>query len=328
MKKIWPPLVLFFLAPVIGELLSGYTPPSEFFTPLPFFSLAVLYGGGVLLIREITVRKGWGWYSTILLGVAFVIIKEGLIRKSFYDPSWQDIGILGYYGRWAGINWIWGIELTIYLAFVGVAVPILLAELAFPSVRWEAWLGSGTITLVIVGFVGSVVFGGIFLSEYRVGAGNYLLALVSIVVMVLAAWRLARLKWPRPAVVTASARNPLWFWLVGFTAMIAFVLIFWVLPEFIVLPLVIVILAALMLVGYFWLVRRISGNFSGWGDIHQLALASGPLVFLMILAPLFELNPNYTNDPVRMTTVSAVAFLLLMLLFWKTIKRIGVSEDG
>ena len=135
MKKIWPPLVLFLLAPVIGELLSGYTPPSEFFTPLPFFALAVLYGGGVLLIREITVRKGWGWYSTILLGVAFVIIKEGLIRKSFYDPSWQDIGILGYYGRWAGINWIWGIELTIYLAFVGVAVPIFLAGLAFPSVR-------------------------------------------------------------------------------------------------------------------------------------------------------------------------------------------------
>ena len=140
--------------------------------------------------------------------------------------------------------------------------------------------------------------------------------------MVLAAWRMARLKWPRPAGAAASVRNPLWFWLVGFTAMISFVLIFWVLPVFIV------ILAVLMLVGYFWLVRRMSGNFSGWGDIHQLALASGPLVFLMILAPLFELNPNYTNDPVRMTTFSAIAFLLLMLLFWKTIRRLGVKENG
>jgi hypothetical protein len=328
MKKIWPPLVLFLLAPVIGELLSGYTPPSEFFSPLPFFALAVLYGGGVLLIREITVRKGWGWYSTVLLGIAFVIIKEGFIKKSLYDPLWQDIGILGYYGRWAGINWIWSIEVVIYLAIVGVTVPILLTELTFPSVRRESWLGRGVITVVIICFIGSVIFGNIFLSEYSIGVIIYLLDIVAIVALVIAAWWLSRWQKTPSVVETTTFKNPLLFWLVGFTAMICFVAIFWVLPEFIVLPLVIVILAVLMLSGYFWLVRRLTGNFTDWADIHQLALASGPLTFLIILAPLLEINPNYVNDPVRMTTVSAIAFLLLMLLFWKTIKRMGVAENG
>jgi hypothetical protein len=328
MKKIWPPLVLFLLAPVIGELLSGYTPPSEFFSPLPFFALAVLYGGGVLLIREITVRNGWNWYSIVLLGVAFVIIKEGLMKKSLYNPMWQDIGILGYYGRWAGINWIWSIELTIYFAIVGVAVPIFLTELTFPSVRRESWLGTGAITVIVVYFIASVIFGSIFLSDYSVGAMIYLSAVASIIILVLAAWGISR-RYKTPSVVSrTSVKNPLLFWLIGFSAMICFAGIFWVLPEFIVLPLVIVILALLMLAGFLWLVSRLSGNFTQWGDIHRLALASGPLIFLIILGPVLETNPNFVHDPIRMTTVSAVAFLLLMLLFWKTIKRIGVSGDG
>jgi hypothetical protein len=63
MKKILPPLVLFFLSPAIGELLSGSSPPAEFFTPFGLTVMAVLYGGGALLAREAVTRWKRGWVS-------------------------------------------------------------------------------------------------------------------------------------------------------------------------------------------------------------------------------------------------------------------------
>jgi len=60
--KIPPALVLFFLAPAIGELLSGSSPPAEFFTPFWLLILPALYGSGAVIARELKVRwrKGTG----------------------------------------------------------------------------------------------------------------------------------------------------------------------------------------------------------------------------------------------------------------------------
>ncbi|UCH42534.1 MAG: hypothetical protein JSW16_06915, partial [Dehalococcoidales bacterium] len=131
MKRVWPPVVLFFLAPAVGELLSGSAPPSEFFSPFGLTVLTVLYGGGAILVRELTIRWRKGWMSLLILGAAYGIIEEGLLVKSFFDPGWQDIGILGSYGRWAGVNWVWSLELTIYHAVISICIPILLTELMF-----------------------------------------------------------------------------------------------------------------------------------------------------------------------------------------------------
>lgn len=30
------------------------------------------------------------------------ILEEGLMVKSFFDPSWLDLGVLGIYGGWGG----------------------------------------------------------------------------------------------------------------------------------------------------------------------------------------------------------------------------------
>ena len=99
-----PPVTLFFLAPVIAELLSGSAPPAEFFRPIGLAVLTILYGGGAILVREITIRWKKGWISLLVLGAAYGIIEEGLMVKSFFDPNWTDLGILGTYGRWLGVN--------------------------------------------------------------------------------------------------------------------------------------------------------------------------------------------------------------------------------
>ncbi|MGD9143903.1 MAG: hypothetical protein PVG61_08660 [Dehalococcoidia bacterium] len=328
MKKVWPPLVLFILAPVIGELLSGSTTPSEFFTPVGLLTLTVLYGGGALLVRELVIRWGKGWYSILLLGAAYGIIEEALMVKSFFDPLWQDIGILEYYGRWAGINWIWSIELTIYHAVISIAIPVFLTELIFPAVRRERWLGRGVTTAVTVCFTANILFGNLFLNEYSPGAVEYLLAVAAIIVLVLLAWGFPR-RW---TAVEASGKtgvlNPLLYWITGFAAMICFVVIFWILPDFVVLPLVIVVLAVLMLAGFFWLIKHMSGNFAAWDDIQQLALVSGVLIFFIIFTPIQEFGPNRTDDTTGMIIVGIIALVLLVLLFWKTLRRMKVTEDG
>jgi hypothetical protein len=99
-----PALVLFFLAPAIGELLSGSSPPLEFFNPISLLFLSSLYGGGAIVVRELKVFWKKDFRAIILLGAAYGILEEGLLVKSFFDPNWVDLGILGVYGRWLDVN--------------------------------------------------------------------------------------------------------------------------------------------------------------------------------------------------------------------------------
>jgi hypothetical protein len=113
-RRFVPVLLLFFLSPIVGELISGSSPPVEFFQPLSLLMLSALYGSGAVLVREFTVRWRKGWPTIFILGLAYGILEEGLMVKSFFDPSWMDLGLLGTYGRWAGVNWVWSLDLTIY----------------------------------------------------------------------------------------------------------------------------------------------------------------------------------------------------------------------
>jgi len=69
--------------------------------------LASLYGSGAIIVRELKVRWKKNYVSMFILGAAYGIIEEGLMVKSFFDPNWMNLGILGSYGRWLGVNWVW-----------------------------------------------------------------------------------------------------------------------------------------------------------------------------------------------------------------------------
>ena len=58
MKRVWPAIGLFFLAPLVAEFLLGDLPINLLGALLV---LAPLYGGGALLIREVVRRTGGGW---------------------------------------------------------------------------------------------------------------------------------------------------------------------------------------------------------------------------------------------------------------------------
>src|ERR1700757_291271 len=62
--------------------------------------------------------------------------------RSFFSPTWKDLGLLASYGRWLGVNWVWAEWLTIFHAIFSITIPIFLVELTFPKVRAQIWLSS------------------------------------------------------------------------------------------------------------------------------------------------------------------------------------------
>ena len=108
MRKLLPAVVLFLLSPMIGELLLGSAPPAEFFNPLGFVVLTILYGGAIL-VRELTVRWQKGSLILLVLGVACGIISKALAPVS---AGWLLSGrrwSLSGYHQWLCRVWpLWG----------------------------------------------------------------------------------------------------------------------------------------------------------------------------------------------------------------------------
>ncbi len=314
MKKLLPPVVIFFLAPTIAELLSGSAPPVEFFNPFGLVVLTALYGSGALLARELRRRWHKGWLSLFALGAAYGILEEGLMIKSFFDPTWVDLGILGSYGRWAGVNWVWSLELTLFHAVVSIAIPILLVELMFPERRDEPWVGRGGLIGLSALLAADVAFGYFFLTNYSPPLVPYLVTLALVIALVLLAWRLPRqLFLPK----TVRVRHPFCFWLVGFSGAIGFFLVFWGLPNTNLTPWVTMFIGVGLVAMVAWVAMRMSGKGSSWSGMPQLALAAGPLSLFILLAPVQEFDTSRTDNTAGMTIVGVATLLFLLWMWWR-----------
>jgi hypothetical protein len=307
-KRIPPALVLFFLAPAIGELLSGSSPPVEFFQPFTLLLLGALYGSGAILSRELTLRWEKRWPTIFLLGAAYGIVEEGLMVKSFFDPAWPDLGLLGVYGRWAGINWVWSVFLTLYHAVFSIAIPIFLVEQCIPERGDEPWVGKRGLRGLAILLAFDVIFGFTLLTSYRPPPIPYIMAGAAAAALVWMARR-APVEW-RGGEGTPS--RPLSLVALGFLAVTVFFLMNWALPELGVPVGITLVLEGGWAVLMFTLVRRASG-YGEWTDRGRLALVSGALTFLVLLAPISELDATRSDNTTGMAVVGLVT---LAFLFW------------
>lgn len=317
MRRIPPALVLYFLAPAIGELLSSSAPPVEFFNPFGLIILPALYGSGAILIREITLRWGKRWPSIIMLGFAYGIVEEGLMVKSFFDPGWPDLGLLGTYGRWGGVNWVWSLALSLYHATISIAIPILLVELAYPDRRDEPWVGWRGFTGLSILLTSVVVFGYLLLTPYRPPVIPYLGALVLVYLLYRLSKRLPY-RWSDPGQPVRNAQ--LWLPTIGFFAVLLFFVFTYALPE----AGVPVGLTLAALAGLGWGSSRMilwASDGGAWDDRGRFALAAGALALFILIAPFIENDPARPDDPTGMTFVALAAAALLVLLRWGIQRR-------
>lgn len=312
-----PGIFLFFIAPIVGSLLSGSTPPNSFFNLLMLLSLCFLYGGGAIIARELMLYWGKGWPTLLMLGATFGIIVEGLQLKSFFDPHWKYLGALATYGRWLGVNWVWSVQLTTFHAIFSIAIPILIVSLLFPKRRAERWVGPRALLLLIVMFILDVVLGFLFLTSYRPPLVPYLITLGIAVALIF----LARFLPPRITVTKSTdVAQPLRFGLVGFLGTLTLYLINWVLPTTLTPFWVTIPLTILLDLAVGFVLLRMSSNASGWTERHQVALVSGALAFFVLLAPITEITQRQ-RDPAGLTFIALIAVGLLYLLTRRIHKR-------
>jgi len=305
-----PILFLFVLSPAIGELLSGSSPPLAFFNPLAFCLLCALYGSGALLVRDYARRWKKGWYSILLLGAAYGIIEEGIMVRSFFSPTWKDLGVLGTYGRWLGVNWVWAEWLTIYHSIFSITIPILLVELTHPTVRSQVWLSQKQRWLFRSLFVLAVVLG---FAAFPYDAP--VTALVGCVAAVLVlAWLAKRTMPMMPTSQNLKVSKKLV--ITGVSVPFTFFFFFTGLgPALIPWAEGTMLVGALIVVGFERLLRKWA--IEGFSDLQRLNLASGALGFFIGLSPILELK-----GAIGMSAVGVGFFLILFKLRTKLIMRV------
>lgn len=310
-------MVLFFLSPTVGELLSGSSPPSEFFTPFGFTVMALLYGGGALTARELKVRWGKGIGSLLLLGAAYGVLEEGLMVASFQNPRWPDLGVLGSFGRWLGINWVWSVELTAYHAIVSIVVPVILVELAYPESKGEPWLVGRWLWLVPGLLIADVVL-GLFVFSAFTGFFPPLPQYAFIVLLTAAFVFLARRlphDWARHG--TKPIKKPRFYGLLTLTGALSCGLIFWVLPNilsFTIAPLIVILIGVATIFG---VIRFLVGyDWKQGTPTHRYGIVAGALSPFIVFSFFQELDTTRLDDTSGMSLVG-LAFLIGLLLLWR-----------
>ncbi len=313
---IKPALTLLILSPITGELLSGSAPPSVFFTPTSLFILIGLYGCGALLVREYARRWGRGWACIILLGIAYGIIEEGLTAKSFFDPGWMDLGILGVYGRWLDVNWVWSQGLVIYHSLISITAPIILTQLAFPTHSAERWLGKRAFVGTHIWFLSVVVIGFLFITDFHPN-------IIQVAGCILAVGILAYFaKNHRPKALGNALRiaAPKRLYVLSVLMMVTFFpLLYWVGPYAVPNPSLLFIIGLFTCAAYVGAFRKWAGG--NLSELHLLAIAGGIVSPWIVLAPIEEAFVSNPDGTAGMALVGAIYAVLIIVLAIRVRRR-------
>jgi hypothetical protein len=275
---IWPALVLFFMSPLIAEVLLGATRLTKIGG---LILVAPFYGCGVLLIRELVRRRTTSWWPIILFGFAYMLIEEGLTLQTLFNPDFVNAAKLG--GRWLGVNFVltqWEIG---YHVVWSICIPILITELLFPARRTQPWLGRlGVSVCAIVFALAALALGAAFRTMIMPGFHAPFLHLL-ITAGLACAFALSALTWPRAKARTPAPRETPPPWVVGILAAIWGMSLFglFVIPASIK-PTNTVAIFMLAQVGLtavlVWRLKILSTDNPGLTDAHRWALVFGPVL--------------------------------------------------
>lgn len=185
------------ITPGIPEYLTGSSKldsiiydPVFFFIGL-FLNIA-LYTTGALLIREFSIKFNKGWFSTLLLGVAYGIMEEGVAVHTFLLTSGNPVGSLGTYGRYAGIDWMWALFISSFHSIFSIGLPLLLLSTAYAKYSRESLLGRNAKLAVSFIFLIDVIAANLFVAGISgrpvPTAGEYAVMLALVTILIFAAY--------------------------------------------------------------------------------------------------------------------------------------------
>jgi len=307
------------LAPVIGELVSGSSPPLEFFNPIIFLLLAGLYGSGALVMRELKVRWHKDYRGLFLLGCAYAVLEEGLMVKSFFDPGWVDLNEMSWYGRWLEVNWVWTEMLTIYHAVFSIIIPITLAELAYPEKGNESWISKRTFAVLVAVLFFETLIGLFGITAYIPPVPQYFLAIAAMALFILAAYKLKPKKIPQTTCRIASSRLLFAVCAAGSTL---FFVMFWSSPTTLRdYPVATMALGVFLVLAFARFLSRFDWK-SPHSDLSLLSAVSGGIAFPIFLGFIQETRPGFLG----MSLVSLSAIVALLFLRRKLKRRVQAKD--
>ncbi len=195
-------LILCFvlLAALLPEAITGSTPPQGWLNPIQALLNLWLYGTGVLVVREVSLRWKTGWPGILLLGAAYGIVEEGLAVTTFFNPTLPQLGTLAWYGRDIGVNWLWAVWLSTFHAVVSIAIPIFLMEWHWPALKGRSLLSDRGLAaaIVLLGLAALTINLLVHAANpYREAGPEYVGALAAIALLAYAARRGAPAWWSR-----------------------------------------------------------------------------------------------------------------------------------
>jgi hypothetical protein len=241
--------------------------------------------------------------------------------KSFYDPAWMDLGVLGFYGRWIDVNWVWVEWLTIYHAVFSIAIPIILVESAFPDKRNRPWLSNRMLGGITALLGGVTVFGYLFLTPYRPPIPQYLFSILLVFALTLTAQRISNKAGKHGIKNPLSPLKTAFF---GFIIALALFMFFGAGPSIIGQPGLLMLLGFGLVITFYSLLRRYS-----WGErtlYQKFSLAAGALGFLIFLTPIQEFDSSRADNPRGMLLIGTAAAIMLLLLRRKLKSSISSLE--
>jgi hypothetical protein len=309
---------LFFLSPALGELLSGSAPPLEFFNLFTLSLLALLYGGGTLLIRETRTRWNLQW-SVIFLAIAYGIVEEGLSVKSFFNPGWVDMGPLSGYAMYFGVQWVWTLELIIYHATVSTLIPIAISDLMWPESRDKSVIGRKGLLFAFGGVAFVTILGMLFFGTNIGGVNvpyypNPLLLIGSFATVLLLVWLAQKYRKSRIS-RTGRLLRPVIFGIVGFLMQalniwLANVLAASGVPAEVTLMVQFALIAGILLFATYQLLNKKATKH------HMASFVLGSLLFYVFLSAILELNGVF-----GMLGVGIAALALLVIWRKRVLKN-------
>jgi len=306
------PLGLAFLSPLAGEYLLGNISIRDL-AAIPF--LVPLYGGGALLIREVTRRTGRGWPTILMLGLAYGVLEPGIFDGSLFNPSFEGTDYAGARIPALGLSAYYAVQFAVNHAIWSITIPIVLTEALTSRRRTTPWLGRFGLAATAVGYI----LGGLLIrsdsvdrGEYRTSWAQALGVVLAALVLITVAFSLPQLSRVRPA---GWVPRP---WLAGVAA-------FLVSTGYFLLPANWPgVAASVTIIASTALVTATLSRRAGWHPGHPLALATGALMTYawagFVLSAL-----KHHNDPVSLAGngLLAAAAILLAAIAARRSKNTG-----
>ena len=318
---------LFVLAPLVGEFLLGNLPITWLWTLL---TLAPLYGGGALLIRETIRRAGFGWPSMVLLGLAYAVVEEAFVTESLFNANYVGLRLLdyGYIPAWGIGSW-WTVFVLSLHTIWSTAVPIAVVESLAGAERRTPWLGRLGLGLTALIFIAGCIVTAGFQEPAGFGASARQLAtsglvVVGLVVLAVFLGRRARARQPDQDPARRSTCAPL---TAGVTTLVAgsvfmgFVIVHNAIPAAANVAGMLLVLA-----GAASMIARWS-RAAGWSAGHELAAAGGFMLTYVWYS--FVQVPSVGETSPMVDLIGNVVFglgaICLLMAAWRRLDHASTS---